>query len=345
LGLYVFAKAKNPIEKQHNQETMHIAEAIRANRHKELNQGAALTALERREVAKAKALEEMEKADFLEYFRRLAYKRHGSNHDNWMSMARLLEGYTGGSLSFGQLTEGWCEDLRRHLLHTARKPNGEPLAQNTACGYFNKFKAALKQAWKDGKLPYDLNARVQTIKQGETHREYLSLEELQALADTECEIPVLKRAALFSALTGLRFGDIERLTWEQVRYDEANGHHLWFRQQKTKGAEAMPISEGAAGLLGKSGTEPATERVFAGLYYSGHHNDMLKLWVSRAGVKKKITFHNFRHTFATLQLSLGTDIYTVSKMLGHRELKTTQVYAKIVDASKRAAADKIKLEF
>jgi len=59
-------------------------------------------------------------------------------------------------------------------------------------------------------------------------------------------------------------------------------------------------------------------------------------------VTKDITSHCFRHTFATLQLSKGTDIYTVSKMLGHRELKTTQIYAKIIDQTKREAADKNK---
>jgi site-specific recombinase XerD len=63
-----------------------------------------------------------------------------------------------------------------------------------------------------------------------------------------------------------------------------------------------------------------------------------------AGITKNITFHCFRHTFATLQLSKGTDIYTVSKMLGHRELKTTQIYAKIIDQTKRDAANKIKLD-
>lgn len=54
-----------------------------------------------------------------------------------------------------------------------------------------------------------------------------------------------------------------------------------------------------------------------------------------------ISFHLARHTFAVLQLSLGTEIYTVSKLLGHRELKTTQVYAQIMDAKKREAVNRI----
>ncbi|PKH66233.1 hypothetical protein CXF59_09620 [Flavobacterium sp. ALD4] len=71
---------------------------------------------------------------------------------------------------------------------------------------------------------------------------------------------------------------------------------------------------------------------------------MLTKWVLDAGISKKITFHCFRHTFATLQLSMGTDIYTVSKMLGHKDLNTTQIYAKIIDETKRTAANRIKLE-
>ena len=69
----------------------------------------------------------------------------------------------------------------------------------------------------------------------------------------------------------------------------------------------------------------------------------LPKWLKAAEIKKEITFHCFRHTYATLQLSLGTDLYTVSKMLGHREIKTTQQYAKIVDKQKRKAADTIVL--
>ena len=84
--------------------------------------------------------------------------------------------------------------------------------------------------------------------------------------------------------------------------------------------------------------------VYEGLIYSAYLNVHLKQWILRAGITKDITFHCFRHTFATLQLSHGTDIYTVSKMLGHRELKTTQIYAKIINQTYREAADKIKLD-
>lgn len=67
----------------------------------------------------------------------------------------------------------------------------------------------------------------------------------------------------------------------------------------------------------------------------------MREWCLKAGITKHITFHCGRHTFAVLQLSLGTEIYTVSKLLGHRELKTTQVYAQIMDAKKREAVNRI----
>jgi site-specific recombinase XerD len=78
--------------------------------------------------------------------------------------------------------------------------------------------------------------------------------------------------------------------------------------------------------------------------YSSYYNKVLAKWVGLAGIKKDVTFHSFRHTFATLQLTFGTDLYTVSKMLGHRDIKTTQIYAKIIDETKRAAADRISLK-
>jgi len=105
----------------------------------------------------------------------------------------------------------------------------------------------------------------------------------------------------------------------------------------------MPISEQAAGLLGER--KKPTDKVFEGFLYSAYWNEILSHWILKADIDKDITFHCFRHTFATLQLSEGTDIYTVSKMLGHRDLKTTAIYAKVLDKAKREAVNRITLNF
>jgi len=188
-----------------------------------------------------------------------------------------------------------------------------------------------------------LNSKIDPIKPKETHRNFLTIEELNALVKTECENPQLKNAALFSALTGLRFSDIIRLKWKDVEYITNSGYYIHFIQQKTKGVETMPISDQAYRLMGAP-KEPE-EQIFKDLTYSAYTNTHLAKWLGLAGISKKITFHCFRHTYATQLISHGTDIYTVSKMLGHRNISTTQIYTKVLDKAKRDAADKIKLDF
>jgi len=340
LGMYLFDKAKNPIDKLHNKETLQLAEQIRQKRENHLNKPEIYTGYEKEQLK----IKERGEQNFVAYFKSLADKRKASNHDNWVSAYNYLETYTKGNLKFADLNEKFCNEFKDYLLTTkSNKSKTEPLAQNSAVSYFNKVKATLKQAYKDGYLTTDLNAKIQPIKQAETQRNFLSIEELNSLVKTECNNPLLKRAALFSALTGLRFSDIKNLIWGELEYIEGNGYFIKFKQQKTKGVEMMPISEQAYSLLGER-KEP-TDKIFERLTYSAYENKHLAKWIGLAGIEKDITFHCFRHTFATLQLSKGTDIYTVSKMLGHRELKTTQVYAKIIDQTKREAADKIKLIF
>ena len=174
----------------------------------------------------------------------------------------------------------------------------------------------------------------------ESQREYLTLEELNQLATTPCDSDILKRAALFSALTGLRHCDIKKLKWRDVVKDEEH-YRLLFTQQKTKGVEYMPISDQAYLLCGERGD--ADRLVFEGLQDPSWINRPVKRWIEASGITKHITFHCFRHTYATLQLTNGTDIYTVSKMLGHKKVTTTQIYAKIVDEKKEAAAEAIQI--
>jgi integrase len=339
LGLYLFDKAKNPIDRQHNKETLQLAEQIRQKKENHLNKPEIYTGYEKEQLK----IKEQGEKNFVEYFKTLADKRKASNHDNWVSAYNYLETFTKGNLKFADLNEKFCNEFKEYLLTTkSNKSSKTTLAQNSAVSYFNKLKATLKQAYKDGYLPSDLNAKIEPIKQAETRRNFLTIEELNSLVKTECNNPLLKRAALFSALTGLRFSDIKNLVWGEIHHSVENGYSIQFTQQKTKGVEVLPISEQAYSLMGEP-KEP-TDKVFERLTYSAYENKHLYQWIGAAGITKDITFHCFRHTFATLQLSKGTDIYTVSKMLGHRELKTTQIYAKIIDQTKREAADKIKLD-
>ena len=158
---------------------------------------------------------------------------------------------------------------------------------------------------------------------------------------TPCD-DILKRAALFSALTGMRHSDIQKLKWSEV--EEYNGgYRLNFTQQKTKGVEYMPISPQAYKLCGERKNDGEL-LVFAGLPDPSWISKPLERWVKASGITKHITFHCFRHTYATLQLANGTDIYTVSKMLGHTNVKTTQIYAKVIDKKKDEATEAFKLD-
>lgn len=340
LGFYVFDKPKNPTEKHHNKETLAVAESIRQKRQNILDKPEIYTGYEQEQLR----LKEQGEQNFVAYFKKLVDKRKASNYDNWVSAYKYLDTFTKGTLQFKDLNEKFFNDFKEYLLTTqSNKSSKVQLSQNSAVSYFNKVKAAIKQAFKDGMLQTDINAKIEPIKTAETQRNFLTIEELNRLVKTDCQNVILKRAAIFSALTGLRHSDIQKLTWSELEYIEGNGYFIKFIQQKTKGVEMMPISEQAYKLLGEP--KKPTDKVFKGLEYSAYQNKFLHQWIAAADITKDIGFHNFRHSYAVLQLSKGTDIYTVSKMLGHRELKTTQIYAKIIDETKRKAADTIQLDF
>jgi integrase len=340
LGFYLFDKPKSPIDKDHNKETLAVAESIKQKRQNILDKPEIYTGYEQEQLR----LKEQGEQNFVEYFKKLVDKRKASNYDNWVSAYKYLNAFTNGTLRVNDLNEKFFNDFKDYLLTTqSNKSSKVQLSNNSAVSYFNKLKAAIKQAFKDGMVQTDLNAKIEPIKAAETQRNFLTIEELNQLVKTDCQNILLKRAAIFSSLTGLRHSDIQKLTWSELEYIEGNGYFIKYKQQKTKSVEMMPISEQAFSLLGERQNQ--TDRVFDGLEYSAYHNRFLHEWIRAAGITKDITFHCFRHTFATLQLSKGTDIYTVSKMLGHKELKTTQVYAKIIDETKRKAADSIKLDF
>ena len=183
---------------------------------------------------------------------------------------------------------------------------------------------------------YSFNGRTKNKQ-----RQTLTLEEVNKLVETPCKGEVLKRVFLFSVLTGMRHCDIQQLKWGQIVNMEGKWQ-IEFTQQKTSEANYLPISEQALKLCGERQTY--NRLVFAGLQDASWINRPLAEWMEAAGITKHITFHCARHTFATLQLTNGTDIYTVSKMLGHTNVRTTQIYAKVVDEKKEIAANAIQIK-
>ena len=353
LGKYVYPLKNRNGEFQKNRdgshryspmdnETIRIAEIIRNNRQNELDKSIIYTEAET-ELLKAK---ERSRGDFIQYFKKLSDEKRESNHDNWTSALGHLKSYTwktdrSETIRFCDITLQWCEGFKTYLL-TVESRGRKSLANNTAAAYFVKFKIALKSAYRYGYLPKNINQDLKSIKEVETRREFLSLDELNALVNTYCTNEVLKRAALFSALTGLRHSDIIKMKWGEIRED-VGLFTLKYTIRKTNKYHELPISAQAAQLCGER--KSPDELVFEGLQYSAYANKALAQWVGAAGITRNITFHCFRHTFATLQLASGTQITTIQKMLAHKDLATTMVYAKTLEEAKREAADKIKLNF
>lgn len=207
--------------------------------------------------------------------------------------------------------------------------------------YFNKLNTCLNQAFEDGIIPRNPIRGIEGFKIEERERVYLTIDEVKAMAATECKYPILRRAFLFSCLTGLRKSDIEKMKWSEVR-QQGEFTRIVFKQKKTGGQEYIDINPQAVVFMGKRGKPDA--HVFPNFSYSSYYLMELKRWAVRAGITKDITFHSGRHTFAVIMLDLGVDIHTVQKLLGHKEIHTTQIYAEVVNQKKRDAANSISLK-
>lgn len=323
-----------------DQEACIFADKVRDIRQHEYDNQSLYTETEAEQAAQ----NERSKCDFIKYFEDLRDKRHQNSSKsirvNWDREVALMKMFTEGKpMIFSTIDMNLLEDYKNFLINAPQGGSKKgTITRNTASTYFSIFKAGLHQAFIDGYLTVDIAAKAKNIAYSDKQREYLTIDELNTLAATPCDRPIMKRASIFSALTGMRHSDIQKLKWKEIIKDGEH-YRILFTQQKTKGVQYMPISDQAYQLCGERG-EP-DRLVFEGLQDPSWINKPLERWIKAAGITKHITFHCFRHTYATLQLTNGTDIYTVSKMLGHTKVTTTQIYAKIVDEKKEQAADTI----
>jgi integrase len=258
----------------------------------------------------------------------------------WANFLTKYQEFEGDhKLTFGEITKAKVEEYIAFIAGYKSK-KVEKLAANSQKSMIRCFQAVLNEAWKDEIITFNPNHAIELPKGGQKQKEFLTMSELQALYATDCDNDTVKRLSLFSALTGLRHSDCVNLRWENI--DGGKTPSIKFTQQKTKASVYTPISIEALQFCGARRNEG--DHVFEGVHDGRFCNTVIDAWVKKAGIKKDITFHCFRHTFATLQIENGTDIYTVSKMLGHADVKTTEIYAQLVDNKKKKAANAIKLK-
>ena len=314
------------------------AERMRAKREYELIvQGSGLTN------------EARSRGSFLEFVDEfVAHKQH-RNH---RIMARRLREYLGANaeMPFTGVTADFLMDFQSFL--------SGMYSHNTVRQAMTHISEALNHAVRRKIIlgnPMNEVPASQRLKPKESLRTFLSLEELQRLAATETEVPLeCRQAFLLACFTGLRFSDLCKVRWEMLMRMGGTGQGQWvlnYRMTKGQGAETLPLSREAVNILGKlrKASGGSSEGfVFpslvsaSGRYHAAAHdkaNKGVQQWAKDAGIGKHLTFHVARHTFATLSISSGNDIFVVSKLMGHKDIGTTQIYAKIVDKRKNDAVN------
>lgn len=312
--------------KQHNKEVLWLAEKQRIQKLAEISKS---------------PLHGNRKSVRLCWFIRecISRKREGTGKV-YENVLRLAESFFGEEYLIEDIDEDKIRDFFEFIANVPNKNNPEKkLCASTQHLYCTLFNTILRHAADENLIPYDVSKRIKIVSKDDAERQYLTIEEVQLLANTRL-VKSYRRAFLFSCFTGLRESDIERLYWGEVV--ESDGFtRIVFRQKKTRSVEYLDISQQARKMMGVRKDD--NEKVFPKFHCTNETNKTLRRWIKSVGINKYITFHCARHTFAVMMMTLGTDIYTTSKLLGHKKLETTQIYAKIVDKKKQEAVQKIPI--
>ncbi|MGB6154111.1 MAG: site-specific integrase [Pricia sp.] len=253
LKLYVYDKPQNAEQQRKNKEALKLAESILTIRKSDFIKGKYNMRNEKKG-----------QITFLDFFRQMKEERYESNanYGNWDAALKHIERYCPEHVQLKDIDSDFVKDFKKYLDAKTKTKGGTPLSQNSKYTYFNKFRAALREAYTKNFIQHDVVKSVKSFEQAESVREYLTHSELQALSHAYCKYPVLKSAFIFSCLTGLRWSDIAKLKWSEVR-DEDQGARVIFRQKKTDGLEYLYISGQARKLLGYR--KNPSEKVFKGL--------------------------------------------------------------------------------
>jgi integrase len=327
--------SSSPLIKSQNDATLSAANAIKNKRLLEYTNN-------RAGLINTSTLAKQKLRDWMETFRKAQAKKGVKDHNLIYSTIHALSQYN-IDIQLRDINRKYCIGLTNFLRNDYLTERGEHLMPYTAINYLACVRNALNMAVREGILsvnPFNQLSAQDKIKTPESKREYLTIEEVRRLEGTPCEYEFAKRAFLFGCYCGLRISDIRRLKWSDLIKD-GNNYRINIVMHKTQSPIYLPLSKKAINWVPVRKDMSDDALLFPGLPKQISAPLYLSAWVKAAGITKRITFHASRHTFATMMLTLGVDLYTVSKLLGHSKIETTQIYAKIINKKKDDAVNLI----
>lgn len=336
LKLYLVPETDQAAKLQ-NKQTMEAVYAIKAQRILQITNGAA--------GIKKDLRNKMRLVDWLKIYQDRQVNKGKRGAKRWVrTMIFVIEGYDGGKdATLADIDLQWLTDFMIYLMNDYVTYKKTKLTNGTVDNYLRCLKAAFNVAVEEGIMPTNpMLALDRSHLKGTTYeREFLSVEEVKKLIDTPCRRPDIKGAFLFSCFCGLRISDVRSLQWKHV-VTAGEKMYLKITQFKTRRPLSIPLSRQALRWMPERGGAGEDEYIFPPL---SKNMTVLDDWAKEAGINKHITFHVSRHTFATMELTMGADIYTTSKLLGHTSVATTQIYAKVINSKKEEAVSLLDSAF
>ncbi len=271
----------------------------------------------------------------LKYYEALKDERKVNKDKSWYKWSSSYNHFGNylkkKSISFKEVDRRFLEGYKSFLMNT--------ISQNTARTYFSILSEVFEKARKDRIIQFNPMSDINGIKLAGTTKTFLTEEELKKViyADVMGISVVSKKAFIFACLTGIRFDDIRKLTGESIKFE--NGYYyLYFISSKSKKSDRVMLHESAVEQIEKTGNG---DLLFPGLVTKKRINIHIRKLIQSAGIDKHITFHCAKHTFATMALNSGVDVYTLKELLHHSDIRTTEIYARLLSKAKDEAINKL----
>lgn len=338
LKLYLIPET-NPQAKVQNENTMRAANTIKLNRILEITNNKA--GLKNTSI-RAKMLLK----DWMETFRQAQEQKGVKDQKLIHNTIHALTAYN-INVAMRDVNRDYIIGLTNFLRNDYRSPRGKKLKDYSVINYLGCLRNALNMAVREDVIaenPIMKLSAQDKVKAPESQREFLTIEEVQQLEATDSPYPHIKQAFLFACYTGLRCSDVRSITWGKIVKD-GEKYRLHTVMFKTKRPFYIPLSKKAMQWMPERGDKTDDELVFENIPVQVNTKLYLQPWLDKAGITKPITFHCSRHTFGTMMLTLGADIYTTSKLMGHTKVEVTQIYAKIINKKKDDAVSLIDQAF